>query len=76
MAKFYYFKEGTILKDPQDRWWKVVKYNPSSIALDNHYIMESIDRKHNGPVSVMVNPEYIYNYMVEVTKAEQVLYGC
>lgn len=76
MARAFY-KVGTIFKDGSGQWWKIVKYNSSGLFLDSHYIMESIDKKSTGPVPIMVDANAIHNHkvMLEVSKAEQVLYG-
>lgn len=73
--KSNYWEPGTILKDPQGHWWKVIKRNWYD-ACAGFYEMESLDRKADGSiVYVHHGLDYVATCMEEVTQAEQVLYG-
>lgn len=75
MAKSSYWPVGTILKDPNGRWWKVVERHFLTMC-ESYYKMESLDRKANGDI-VLVNHsfDYVALCMESVTQTEMVLFG-
>lgn len=70
-----FYKVGTIIKDADGRWWKIIEVNTSP---DNvmYYTMDCLDRKADGSI-VTINWEAMMCHKTteKVTKAEQVLYG-
>lgn len=74
--KSNYWPQGSILKDPDGRWWKVHERRSFGGVCAGFYEMECLDKKANGDV-VLVNHglDYVATCMEEVTPAEMVLYG-